>query len=165
MGALLRFYPGEEIYYDAGQIRGLLPFYTSYVESMPGLSLHGQHFPPGHATWMYGLRLLAGDSVLAVGIAVGAFFFIFGLLVMDRELTSAWVGSAGDVDVFLSGSACTSQIPNCTNDADFLCPQASCRATRPLFRYPLFRSAVTKATIMATARIRRYLLNRSGSWM
>jgi len=41
--------------------------------------------------------------VLAVGLAVGAFFFVFGLLVMDLELTEAWVGQA-DLNVLLSAS-------------------------------------------------------------
>jgi MFS family permease len=42
--------------------------------------------------------------VLAVGLAVGSFFFIFGLLVMDRELTTAWVAQQAEIDVFFSAS-------------------------------------------------------------
>ena len=37
-------------------------------------------------------------------LAVGAFFFVFGLLVMDRELTTAWVSQQAEVDVFLTVS-------------------------------------------------------------
>jgi len=69
LGAQLTIYPGEEVYYDALRIDGLGEFFRRYTESMPRLSLHGRHFPPGHATWIFALGRLFGDGVMPVAVA------------------------------------------------------------------------------------------------
>jgi hypothetical protein len=85
LGTLLTFYPGEEVLYDARRIARLGDFYRRYTELLPRLSLHGQHFPPGHATWLYAVGTIFGDSVRAVGVAVlvlfaGGMIAVYGAL-------------------------------------------------------------------------------------
>ena len=43
------------------------------------------------------LLVALGVRVLAVGVSVGAAFLVFGLLIVDRELTTEWVGAAPHV--------------------------------------------------------------------
>ena len=83
LGQLLSFYPGEEIYYDALRITDLADFYRRYVESIPTLSLHGQHFPPGHATWMAAVLRLPGRDLLVVAGAT-LVVFVLGMLAFHR---------------------------------------------------------------------------------
>lgn len=51
------------------------------------------------------LFVALGVRVLAVGVAVGVAFMVFGLLIVDRELTAEWVGERPNVllDVSISG--------------------------------------------------------------
>ncbi|MFN0243407.1 MAG: hypothetical protein ACKVWV_10995 [Planctomycetota bacterium] len=70
LGALLLTYKNEEVLADAARIRVYAPFLRNYVEHMPQLSLHGKHFPPGHATWLYALIHTFGPGTLQVAIAV-----------------------------------------------------------------------------------------------
>ncbi|MHC4429566.1 MAG: hypothetical protein ACYS0D_13325, partial [Planctomycetota bacterium] len=74
LGSQLTIYPGEEVYYDALRIERLGDFWRDYVERMPRLSLHGKHFPPGHATWIWVLGRIAGQGTLPVALTVLAFF-------------------------------------------------------------------------------------------
>ena len=74
LGSKLAIYPNEEVYFDALGIREYRPFLANYVELMPGLSLHGRHFPPGHASLLYAVGLLFGRGVLPAGITVLACF-------------------------------------------------------------------------------------------
>jgi hypothetical protein len=43
------------------------------------------------------LMVSLGSRVLAVGVAVGVAFLVFGLLIVDRQLTTEWVGEAPHV--------------------------------------------------------------------
>jgi len=43
------------------------------------------------------LMVSLGARVLAVGVAVGVAFLVFGLLIVDRQLTTEWVGEAPHV--------------------------------------------------------------------
>lgn len=70
LGTQFLIYPSEEFYADAVRIPALGPFLRNYVALMSQLSLHGQHFPPGHATLLYLVRQVFGPSMLAAGIAV-----------------------------------------------------------------------------------------------
>ena len=51
------------------------------------------------------LFVALGVRVLAVGVAVGLAFMVFGLLIVDRTLTAEWVGERPNVliDVSISG--------------------------------------------------------------
>ena len=70
LGFQLSIYPGEEVYYDALRIDDLSLFYAHYVELMPKLSLHGKHFPPGHATLLYLSQLILGKSTFAAAMVI-----------------------------------------------------------------------------------------------
>ena len=74
LGGQLAIYPNEDVYFDALGIREYWPFLEHYVELMPQLSLHGRHFPPGHASLLYAIGLVFGQGVLPAGIAVLACF-------------------------------------------------------------------------------------------
>lgn len=74
LGTQFLIYPDEEVYFDALKIHDLRAFLAHYVERMPSLSLHGKHFPPGHATFLYVVGQGFGTSPLAAGIAVLAGF-------------------------------------------------------------------------------------------
>lgn len=76
------FYQHEEFFEDAqvaasalepGGARGVLVFLRHYVELMPGLSLHGQHFPPGHALTLAALDTFTGGGLAATAAAVLVF--------------------------------------------------------------------------------------------
>ena len=51
------------------------------------------------------LFVALGVRILAVGVAVGVAFMVFGLLIVDRQLTAEWVGERPNVllDVSISG--------------------------------------------------------------
>ncbi len=83
LGANLNLYRNEEFVHDAQKIAlmrdaqgrtGVPVFLEHYVEAMPQLSLHGQHFPPGHALWAFAVQRVFGPSATAQALAVlGAF--------------------------------------------------------------------------------------------
>lgn len=83
LGENLNLYRNEEFVHDAQKIplmrdaqgrTGVPVFLEHYVEAMPQLSLHGQHFPPGHALWAYAVQRVCGPSAAAQALAVlGAF--------------------------------------------------------------------------------------------
>jgi hypothetical protein len=71
LGTQLEIYPNEEVYYDALRIVDYPRFLEGYVAVMPRLSLHGQHFPPGHASLLYAVAQVFGRGVLPVaGLAL-----------------------------------------------------------------------------------------------
>jgi hypothetical protein len=74
LGAQFTIYPGEEFFDDAARIGDPWLFLRHFVELMPRLSLHGRHFPPGHALLLFVTRSVAGPSPLAAGVAVLAIF-------------------------------------------------------------------------------------------
>ncbi len=74
LGFQFNIYPGEEFIFDAIRIQNLGDFLRGYVELMPRLSLHGKHFPPGHATFLYIVQQFFGKSLLVAGMAVLAAF-------------------------------------------------------------------------------------------
>ena len=91
LGSSFQVYRNEEFYDDALRIDALATtegraaapaaFLRGYVAAMPGLSLHGQHFPPLHALWLYAVRLLFGPGVLVAGASVlVAFAVAMGLV-------------------------------------------------------------------------------------
>jgi len=73
LGAQFDLYQHEEFLHDARSIADLPAFLDRYVELMPTLSLHGQHFPPGHAVLLHLAARLLGPGTLAVGLLVLAF--------------------------------------------------------------------------------------------
>ena len=81
LGSQLAIYPNEDVYFDALQIREYRPFLAHYVELMPRLSLHGRHFPPGHASLLYAVGQRFGTGLLPAGIAVLACFVMACLFV------------------------------------------------------------------------------------
>lgn len=74
LGSLLLTYKNEEVLADAQRIREYAPFLRNYVELMPQLSLHGKHFPPGHATWIYAAIQLFGSSTMTIAVVTLAVF-------------------------------------------------------------------------------------------
>jgi hypothetical protein len=74
LGALLTLYDDEEVYFDALKIHEYAPFLRHYVELMPQLSLHGKHFPPGHASWIYAVVSCCGAGTVPIALAVLASF-------------------------------------------------------------------------------------------
>lgn len=73
LGFQFNIYPGEEFIFDAIRIQNLGDFLRGYVELMPRC-LHGKHFPPGHATFLYIVQQFFGNSLLVAGMAVLAAF-------------------------------------------------------------------------------------------
>lgn len=79
LGSQFTIYRDEEFWFDALRIplmsdaqgrSGVPVFLAHYVEVMPRLSLHGQHFPPGHALFLRAVASASGDSLQAAGAAV-----------------------------------------------------------------------------------------------
>jgi hypothetical protein len=81
LGSQFDIYRNEEFLHDARRITDLPTFLDRYVELMPTLSLHGQHFPPGHAVLLH----VFGAGTLAAGVTVLAFASI-GVLLAWRVL-------------------------------------------------------------------------------
>jgi hypothetical protein len=79
LGTQFLIYASEEFYADARRIIDLGPFWREYVRLMPSLSLHGQHFPPGHATLLHLIQETLGAGTHVAGMAILAIFAI-GLL-------------------------------------------------------------------------------------
>lgn len=63
-----------EFYSDAQRIDDAGAFLAGYVAKMPELSLHGQHFPPGHVLFLYAIGKLFGTGSLTAALAVLASF-------------------------------------------------------------------------------------------
>jgi hypothetical protein len=102
------------VLWDAPRIDGYLAFLAQYVDSMPGLSLHGKHFPPGHVTWIHAVQQAFGPGVLPVALVVlvafaGAILCAYATL---RELAGEGAARAGALLLLASPSlldfACTS---------------------------------------------------------
>lgn len=79
LGAPFRTYANEEFWYDALKVprmqdasgrSGVSVFLRHYVEAMPRLSLHGQHFPPGHALFLHASNTLFGAQLVTAALAV-----------------------------------------------------------------------------------------------
>ena len=114
LGSQFDIYRNEEFYHDAQRIKDLGYFLQHYVELMPQLSLHGRHFPPGHALLLYCVRVVFGTGTLATGIAV---LFAFGIAVVIAwralaQITDEVAARQGAVLLLASPSlidfACTS---------------------------------------------------------
>ena len=73
LGSQFDVYRNEEFLHDARGITDLPSFLDRYVDLMPTLSLHGQHFPPGHAVLLHLAARVFGPSTLAAGLLVLAF--------------------------------------------------------------------------------------------
>lgn len=97
LGAPFRVYANEEFWDDARKIPlmrdasghvGVAVFLRHYVEAMPRLSLHGQHFPPGHALVLFAMSSVVGDALpaIALGVLAIAAFGAFAAFLAVREL-------------------------------------------------------------------------------
>jgi len=92
LGRQFDVYQHEEFLHDARAITDLPAFLDRYVELMPTLSLHGQHFPPGHAVLLHLAGRVFGPGTIVAGVLVLAFAAIgvhlawraLGVLVEDR---------------------------------------------------------------------------------
>lgn len=73
LGGQFDLYRNEEFLHDARGIANLPDFLDRYVDLMPTLSLHGQHFPPGHAVLLHLAARLLGPGAFAAGLVVLAF--------------------------------------------------------------------------------------------
>jgi hypothetical protein len=110
LGREFVFYQNDEFYFDARRILELGDFLRYYVELMPQLSLHGQHFPPGHATLLYLVSRVFGDGTLPAGItclvsfALAVVFAYLALLWLTGEPEDARPSSTGR-DSFAGGAS------------------------------------------------------------
>jgi hypothetical protein len=68
LGSQFDLYRNEEFLHDARRIADLEGFLDRYVELMPTLSLHGQHFPPGHAVLLHLAARFPLPDTLAAGL-------------------------------------------------------------------------------------------------
>jgi len=69
LGSQLEIYRNEEFLHDARRIADLPRFLEGYADLMPSLSLHGQHFPPGHAVLLWAVAQVTGASAVPAGLA------------------------------------------------------------------------------------------------
>jgi hypothetical protein len=74
LGSQFEIYRGDEFLLDARRIGSLGAFLANYVRNMPSLSLHGSHFPPGHAVLLFLVGKLLGEGTFPAGAAVLALF-------------------------------------------------------------------------------------------
>jgi len=83
LGQQFVYYANEEFWHDAQRIPGLadragntgaMAFVSNYVELMPQLSLHGRHFPPGHALWLHSIASSTGGGLFVAALSVLAAF-------------------------------------------------------------------------------------------
>jgi hypothetical protein len=121
LGREFVYYEGDEFYFDARRILDWQGFLRNYVAIMPRISLHGQHFPPGHALLLYAIGRVFGPGTLPAGIACLVAFAIaiqlaYGAL---ARVTSDGAARQGVLLLFAAPSmldfACASM------DAVFLC--------------------------------------------
>jgi hypothetical protein len=120
LGSQFEIYRADEFLDDARHIDSLSAFLAGYVERMPSLSLHGAHFPPGHAVLLYVVGKAFGFGTLPAGIAVLACFAV-GVLVCWQAIGERCPGRAGRQAALLL-LACPSMLDfACTSmDAVFL---------------------------------------------
>jgi len=76
LGSQFEIYRADEFLDDARRIDSVGGFLAHYVERMPSLSLHGSHFPPGHALFLYAVGKTFGFGTFPAGIAVLACFAV-----------------------------------------------------------------------------------------
>jgi hypothetical protein len=74
LGSQFEIYRGDEFLLDARRIDSIGAFLAGYVRSMPSLSLHGSHFPPGHALLLHLVGKLFGPGTFPAGAAVLVLF-------------------------------------------------------------------------------------------
>lgn len=91
LGQAFEIYPTDEFLHDARGIVSAGAFLQHYVERMPELSLHGSHFPPGHALLLYAVGRVFGFGALPAGIAV-LVLFAAGALVCWTAFEERWPG-------------------------------------------------------------------------
>lgn len=156
------FYQHEEFFEDArvatnvmepGGAHGLLVFLRHYVELMPGLSLHGQHFPPEHALTLAAVNTFTGGGVPTTAAVVLAFCAagVFAVFAALRELAGERASRQGALLCLAAPAlldfACTSM------DAVFFAwaALAWCLALRALRPDARVRSAVGAGVAFAAA--------------
>ena len=93
LGSQFEIYRGDEFLGDARRIDSIAAFLAGYVESMPGLSLHGSHFPPGHAVALYLVGKVFGFGTFPAGAFV-LLAFACGLVVAWLAIERLFPGKA-----------------------------------------------------------------------
>src|SRR6185503_1815023 len=116
----------EQVYFDALKIHEYAPFLRHYVELMPQLSLHGKHFPPGHASWIYAVVSCCGAGTIRVALVALAAFAL--ALVCTYHAFAALAGERAGRTGALLLLACPSLLDfACTSlDAVFLLAAVLC---------------------------------------
>jgi hypothetical protein len=121
LGSEFVYYEGDEFYFDARRILDWEGFLRNYVAIMPRISLHGQHFPPGHALLLFAVGRAFGPGALPAGITCLVAFAIAIQLAYGALSRVAPEGAARQGVLLLLAApsmldfACTSM------DAVFLC--------------------------------------------
>jgi len=85
LGSQCEIYRGDEFLLDARHIGSLGTFLANYVRNMPSLSLHGSHFPPGHAVLLFLVGKTFGEGTFPAGASVLA-LFAAGIVVAWRAI-------------------------------------------------------------------------------
>jgi hypothetical protein len=93
LGSQFEIYRGDEFLGDARRIDSLAAFLDGYVRNMPSLSLHGSHFPPGHAVVLYLVGRVFGFGTFPAGAFV-LVAFAAGVVVAWRAVERLFPGRA-----------------------------------------------------------------------
>ncbi len=147
LGSQFEIYRGDEFLLDArrigspGAFGSLGAFLANYVRSMPSLSLHGSHFPPGHAVLLFLVAKVFGASVFAAGAAV-LVLFAAGVVVAWRAIEELFPGRAARQAALL--------ILACPSALDFAC--SSMDAVFFLFAALALRAGLRAFSAEGTAR-------------
>lgn len=110
MGMEFFVYPGEEFIFDAIVIEktGLKEFLAGYAGIMPGLSLHGRHFPPGNAVLLFLLLKLCNNSIQGVSWALvllsSTFVLPFALLIHSFRPARHYLLVSASLAIFMPTS-------------------------------------------------------------
>ncbi|MBL8857451.1 MAG: hypothetical protein JNL28_02965 [Planctomycetes bacterium] len=90
LGAQSIIFEYQDFLQDAARVESASTFLRDYVATMPSLSLHGQHYPPGPALFLHTVGTLFGLTPLAAGWAVLAAFAAAAVVALFalRELVS-----------------------------------------------------------------------------
>jgi hypothetical protein len=147
LGSQFEIYRGDEFLLDArrigspGSFGSLGAFLANYVRNMPNLSLHGSHFPPGHAVLLFLVGKAFGEGVFTAGAAV-LVLFAAGTVVAWRAAEELFPGKPARQAALL--------LLACPSALDFAC--TSMDAVFFLFAALALRSGLRAFSARGTAR-------------
>ena len=141
LGSQFEIYRGDEFLLDARRIGSIGAFLANYVREMPNLSLHGSHFPPGHALLLFLVGKVFGAGTFPAGAAI--------LLLFAAGVVVAW----GAVERLFPGRPARQAallLLACPSALDFAC--TSMDAVFFLFAALALRAGLSAFSAEGTAR-------------